>query len=172
MILVTVGMHTQPFDRLIQSMDEIAQVTDEEVVMQIGHATYEPRHARYFRLTTGEEMVRLYREARVVVAHGGASAAEVLRRGTPLIAVPRRASLGEHIDDHQMDFARAMEHRGLVTAIYDVVNLKQVVLNPTSQPPAVQPRQDLVLSLRRHLAAFEKETRHSQRPRTGGDTDA
>jgi UDP-N-acetylglucosamine transferase subunit ALG13 len=171
MILVTVGMHTQPFDRLIQSMDEIAQVTDEEVVMQIGHATYEPRHARYFRLTTGEEMVRLYQEARVVVAHGGASAAEVLRSGTPLIAVPRRASLGEHIDDHQVDFVRAMEHRGLVTAIYDVSNLKQAVLDPSSEPPVVQPRQDLVSALRRHLAAFEQGAKDRQHPGAAGVTD-
>jgi UDP-N-acetylglucosamine transferase subunit ALG13 len=152
-------------------MDEIAQATDEEVVMQIGHATYVPRHARHFRFTTGEEMLRLYREARVVVAHGGASAAEVLRSGTPLIAVPRRASLGEHIDDHQVDFVQAMERRGLVTGIHEVGDLKQVVLDPASQPAAVQPRQDLVLSLRRHLAAFEKEARHRQPLGPAGDAD-
>jgi UDP-N-acetylglucosamine transferase subunit ALG13 len=159
MILVTVGMHTQPFDRLIRQMDQIAASTEEQVVMQIGHANYTPHHAEYFRFTTGDEMLRLYQEARVVVAHGGASAAEILRSGTPLIAAPRLASLGEHIDDHQVDFVRAMERRGLVTAIYDLDDLKQAALNPVPLPPVIQHGKELISALRRHLAAFEEEIR-------------
>jgi UDP-N-acetylglucosamine transferase subunit ALG13 len=162
-ILVTVGMHTQPFDRLIKEMDKIAATMEEQVVMQIGHATYTPRNAQYFRFTTGEEMLRLYQEARVVVAHGGASAAEILRAGTPLIAVPRLASLGEHIDDHQVDFVRAMERRGLVTAIYDVDGLRAALLDPERRPPTIQRGQDLALALRQHLATFEEEARRRQR---------
>jgi len=155
MILVTVGMHTQPFDRLIRKMDEIATATDEEVVMQIGHATYTPRHAQHFRFTTGEEMVRLYQEARVVVAHGGASAAEVLRSGTPLIAVPRLASLGEHIDDHQVDFVKAMERKGLARGIYDTDELQEVVLDSSLQSGPIQQDKTLIAALRGYLQAYE-----------------
>lgn len=155
MIVVTVGMHTQPFDRLIKKMDEIAALTDEEVIMQIGHATYVPRHAQYFRFTTGAEMLRLYRAARVVVAHGGASAAEILRAGTPLIAVPRLAGKGEHIDDHQLDFVQAMERRGLVAGVHDVDRLQEVVLDTCIPSPAIQGCTNLVAALRRYLEAFE-----------------
>jgi beta-1,4-N-acetylglucosaminyltransferase len=158
MILVTVGMHTQPFDRLIQSMDEIAQVTDEEVVMQIGHATYEPRHARYFRFTTGEEMLRLYREARVVVAHGGASAVEILRAGTPLVAAPRLASLGEHIDDHQVDFVRAMERRGLAVGAYEMTALANALVNASERPVADDRRSDLTAALRSYIDAIAADS--------------
>jgi UDP-N-acetylglucosamine transferase subunit ALG13 len=155
MILVTVGMHTQPFDRLIRAMDEIASATEEEVVMQIGHATYIPRHARWFRLATGEEMVELYRAARVVVAHGGASAAEILRAGTPLIAVPRLAKYREHIDDHQLDFVEAMERKGLAIGVYDTGKLEQVVLDSSLHSKPTKQDKTLIAALRGYLKTYE-----------------
>lgn len=159
MILVTVGMHTQPFDRLIKKMDEIAAMIDEEVIMQIGHATYIPRHARYFRFTTGEEMLWLYTAASVVITHGGTSAAEILRTATPLIAMPRLPSHGEVIDDHQLDFVRTMERKGLLTAVYDVDELERALRHTPMKAPRIQQDNNLVAALRRYLKAFEEGCR-------------
>ena len=52
MIFVTVGNHSQGFDRLIQKMDEVAIDLDEKVVMQTGTATYEPKNVEHFSAST------------------------------------------------------------------------------------------------------------------------
>ena len=45
MIFVTVGTHEQPFNRLIKKIDELKKngIIQEEVIIQTGFSTYEPR---------------------------------------------------------------------------------------------------------------------------------
>ena len=49
MIFVTVGTHEQPFDRLIQYMDDMKreELLDEEIVIQTGYSTYEPKYCTW-----------------------------------------------------------------------------------------------------------------------------
>ncbi len=126
MIFVTVGNHNQGFDRLIKKMDEIAGKTDEQVIMQIGCMTYKPVNAEYFSfLESFEEILRLNREARVVVSHAGAgSIVTALKEKTPVIVVPRLKKYNEHMNDHQLEIAKAMSENKNVTVIYDVENLE------------------------------------------------
>lgn len=125
MIFVTVGNHNQGFDRLIKKMDEIAGITDEQVIMQIGYTTYKPVNAEYFSfLESFEEILRLNREARVVVSHAGAgSIVTALKEKTPVIVVPRLKRYDEHMNDHQLEIAKAMSENKNVTVIYDVEDL-------------------------------------------------
>ena len=46
MIFVTVGTHEQPFNRLIEKMDELVEKGEikEKVVPQYGFSTYEAKH--------------------------------------------------------------------------------------------------------------------------------
>jgi beta-1,4-N-acetylglucosaminyltransferase len=121
MILVTVGNHVEPFDRLIQGMDELAARLDEEVVIQTGHCSYEPRYARHFQFTSGKEMQELTQAARVQVSHAGSgSILTALRMGKPLVVVPRRLKYHEHIDDHQLQLAHAVEKQGKLVAVHEV----------------------------------------------------
>ena len=48
MIFVTVGTHEQPFNRLIRKIDELKRdgIIKEEVIMQIGYSTYEPKYCK------------------------------------------------------------------------------------------------------------------------------
>ncbi|GAJ11021.1 unnamed protein product [marine sediment metagenome] len=41
-----------------------------------------------------------------------------------MIAVPRQKRFHEVNDDHQVEFARAMSQRGLVTAVYEIDELE------------------------------------------------
>jgi beta-1,4-N-acetylglucosaminyltransferase len=107
-------------------MDEIAGKTDEQVIMQIGYTTYKPVNAEYFSfLESFEEILRLNREARVVVSHAGAgSIVTALKEKTPVIVVPRLKKYNEHMNDHQLEIAKAMSENKNVTVIYDVENLE------------------------------------------------
>ena len=73
MIFVTVGTHEQPFNRLVEYMDWWAVEHDEEVVMQTGFSTYEPKKATWQKLFPYQEMIKKVDEARIVITHGGPS---------------------------------------------------------------------------------------------------
>ncbi|AKB33060.1 Beta-1,4-galactosyltransferase CpsIVG [Methanosarcina siciliae HI350] len=122
MIFVTVGSHYQGFDRLVKKMDEIAGKIDEKVIMQIGNTNYKPVNAEYFSfLESFEEILRLNQEARVVVSHAGAgSIITALKEKTSVIVVPRLRRYDEHMNDHQLEIAKAMSENKNITVIYDV----------------------------------------------------
>ena len=108
-ILVTVGMHTDGFGRLVEAMDQIAAQSGQEVVMQIGATLYRPSAARWFDFATQEEMDKLCERARIIVSHTGAgSILTAVRHHKPLIVVPRLKKYGEHIDDHQLELAQVL----------------------------------------------------------------
>lgn len=125
MIFVTVGTHDQGFERLVKKADEIALEIKEEVVIQRGCTAYEPRHARFFDYASREEMAGWVEKARVVVTHGGAgSIVFALSRGKPVVVVPRLKKYGEHVNDHQLELAGALEREGRVKMVLDVEELK------------------------------------------------
>ena len=112
MILVTVGMHNEPFDRLVRSADEMASLVAETVVIQRGVSRYTPATSRYFDFADEAQMQKWLSEAGIVVSHGGAgSILSALQASKPLVVVPRLKCYGEACDDHQLELAEALAHR-------------------------------------------------------------
>ena len=105
MIFVTIGSMF-PFDRMIRTMDAWceAEGMGEEVLAQIGAGDYEPRHMTWVRKLDRPDYAAAIRRARIVVAHAGVgsivTAGELNR---PIVVLPRRAHLGEHTSDHQVE---------------------------------------------------------------------
>ena len=136
MIFVTVGTHTDGFSRLVQAMDAIAEQGNEEVVMQIGATSYEPRAARWFRFVSQQEIDELCREARVIVSHAGAgSIISALQYGKPLIVMPRLHRYGEHMDDHQTELATALARTGSILVAYETKDLAGALAATTGFAP-------------------------------------
>jgi len=130
MIFVTVGTHTQSFDRLLQEVDRLVgeRAIKEKVVGQIGNSAYEPRNFRWFRFTSFEKLDKLYSGADVLVTHGGAgSILNGLDRGKPVVSVPRLKKFDEHVNDHQMDLVKFLEKKNKIIAVYDVRNLRKAI---------------------------------------------
>lgn len=95
MIFVTVGTHHQPFERLL----EAARSLDGEVVIQD-------------RVLPPDAWTALVERARIVVCHAGPATIEaVVAAGKIPIVVPRRRLWREHVDDHQVAFARRIADR-------------------------------------------------------------
>ena len=112
MIFVTVGTHEQPFNRLVEYMDKWAAGHDEEVIMQTGFSTYEPKHCEWSKLYPYSQMVELVEKARIVITHGGPSSFIMpLQIGKIPIVVPRKKEFDEHVNDHQVEFAKAVAER-------------------------------------------------------------
>ncbi len=136
MIFVTVGTHEQQFNRLIRTMDELkgSGVIDEEVIMQTGYSDYEPKHCTFQKLYTYEEMDRLVSEARIVITHGGPSSFFApLQKGKTPIVVPRQKEYLEHVNDHQLVFARQVEERYHNIIVVEDIQTLEAVLRDYNQ---------------------------------------
>ena len=133
MIFVTVGTHEQPFDRLIQKMDELKRdgVLQEEVIIQTGYSTYEPKYCQWSKLIPYSQMVKNVADARIVITHGGpASFILPLQIGKIPIVVPRQSQFGEHVNDHQVEFARNVALRtGNIIPVEDIDRLADAIIH-------------------------------------------
>lgn len=130
MIFVTVGTHTQSFNRLLEEMDKLvaSKRLREKVIAQIGHSSYEPKNIKWFRFTTFEKLNKLYKSAKIFVTHGGAgSILNGLSNGKPVIAVPRLKKYDEHVNDHQLDLVKGLEKKKKIIAVYDIKTLLKAI---------------------------------------------
>ena len=125
MIFVTVGTHEQPFNRLVEYMDKWADEHDEEVKMQTGFSTYEPKHCEWSKLYPYSQMVELVEKARIVITHGGPSSFIMpLQVGKIPIVVPRKKEFDEHVNNHQVEFSRQVAKRqGNIIVVENVQKL-------------------------------------------------
>jgi UDP-N-acetylglucosamine transferase subunit ALG13 len=114
LVLVVVGTDHHPFDRVVGWVDRWASVRDARVVIQYGTST-PPSHAEGHDLVRQEELAALWAEASAVVTHGGPGTIMGARdAGHVPIVVPRRAELGEHVDDHQLLFTARLRDAGQI----------------------------------------------------------
>jgi UDP-N-acetylglucosamine transferase subunit ALG13 len=126
MIFVTVGTHEQPFDRLIQKVDELkkhGQIPD-DVFMQTGYSTYVPFCCEYRAMIEFQEMESRMKTARIVITHGGpCSIIQARFHGKKPIVVPRQKMFKEHVDDHQVRFTNFLESKAKIIAGYNIDTL-------------------------------------------------
>ncbi|MCX7973226.1 MAG: hypothetical protein N3B16_01820 [Candidatus Aminicenantes bacterium] len=132
MIFVTVGTHEQQFNRLIENVDCLREMNriKENVFIQIGYSSYEPKYCEYSRFLKFEEVMSFISRARIVITHAGpGSIFPILYFGKIPIVVPRQKKFGEHVDDHQVYFCRRMERMNKIIAIYNIENLEHAIIN-------------------------------------------
>ena len=106
----------------------IACSLEEPVVVQHGPSALRPTGATCVDYVSFDRFVELVQEARVVVTHAGVGSILVtLMNGKRPVVVPRRADLGEHVDDHQLELSRRLAAIGVVTLVENVVDLQRAL---------------------------------------------
>lgn len=148
MIFVTVGTHEQPFNRLIQKVDELKRdgVIKDDVIIQTGFSTYKPKYCQWSKLISYQQMVKNVADARIVITHGGpASFIMPLQIGKTPIVVPRQHQFNEHVNDHQVEFARNVAQRmgtimilnqcDLIVSVGARLGIRQVGRDPKNFAP-------------------------------------
>lgn len=131
MIFVTVGTHEQPFNRLIEQIDNMKRdgKIQEEVIIQTGFCTYKPQYCSWKKLISYNEIEKNVKEARIIITHGGpASFIMPLQINKIPIVVPRKFKFNEHVNDHQVEFVKNVSERiGNIIPVYDINNLEQII---------------------------------------------
>lgn len=147
MIYVTVGTMFLDFPRLIRKMDEIAGKTGELVYVQTGLGRTYPQNCEHFDFKPREKVLALQRDARVIVCHAGiGSVMDALHAGRPLIVVPRLKKFNEHMNDHQLDVAKAVQARGWGRLVLDIDELEGACALPPPVPEHYKPGRDRLIS--------------------------
>ncbi|MBS0333554.1 MAG: glucuronosyltransferase [Proteobacteria bacterium] len=128
MIFVTIGSMF-PFDRLVRSVDAIAQRMPQETFFaQIGDGAYEPVHMEFARMLSRRDFMDKLRSANLLVAHAGmGSVISALEVGVPIVMLPRKASLGEVNTDHQLATARWLDGRPGLDVCFEDEDLGDVI---------------------------------------------
>lgn len=104
MIFVTLGSQKFQFNRLLKAVDQLIDegIVTKDVFAQTGYSDYQPKNFRYQPFLDREAFAEKMGQADIVITHGGTGAIiGAVKKGKKVIAVPRLAKYGEHVDDHQ-----------------------------------------------------------------------
>lgn len=126
MIFVTLGSQKFQFNRLLKALDELK--IDEEIYAQIGYSDYKPKNFKYKEFLDREEFSKFIDMSDIVITHGGTGAiVGALKKEKKVIAIPRLAKYGEHVDDHQLQIIEQFDELNLICSCKDC-DLKAALL--------------------------------------------
>lgn len=125
MIFATVGSTQIPFERFVRALESLS---GEQLLVQHGPVDPPPGAARANAFMQFPEMIESMEAADVVVCHAGAgSILCALRAGHTPVVIPRLKRYRETVDDHQVEFSRALAAEGKVIAVEDLETLGAAV---------------------------------------------
>ncbi|WP_445505432.1 glycosyltransferase [Niallia sp. 03091] len=130
MIFVTVGTHEQQFNRLIKKIDNLKRngLILDDIFMQTGYCNYTPNSVDYKKLLSYEEMNYYAEKANIIITHGGpASIFLAYSYNKVPIVVPRLKQFNEHIDNHQLLFAKRLEKENKIILIEEIDSIGNVI---------------------------------------------
>ena len=126
MLFVTVGSQKFPFDRLMEATDRFVESDgfSDKAFAQTGACDYVPKTFPSEPFLSRERFGEIMSQCDVVITHGGTGAiVGAVKRGKKVIAVPRLACFGEHVDDHQVEIVRQFSEMGLIEPCFDIEDL-------------------------------------------------
>ena len=130
LIFVTLGTQDKPFTRLLEALDrqiENGNIT-EEVVVQTGFTKYKSNRMKVFDLIDKQSFEHFINEADLLITHGGVgSIISGLNNKKRIIAVPRLAKYGEHMNDHQLQIIKCFEKKHFIIPLYDFSQFEEVL---------------------------------------------
>ncbi|MGB4747033.1 MAG: glycosyltransferase [Candidatus Microthrix parvicella] len=116
LVVVTVGTDSHRFGRLVTWAGRWADdhADDAQVVIQRGTAPHPGGVAYCPEALDIDELLELMSRADAVVcAAGPGTVMDALRAGVKPLVVPRNDEMGEHVDGHQVAFAKVLVERGV-----------------------------------------------------------
>lgn len=124
MVLVTVGTQKQSFDRLFNLVKNSKELKKEELIVQRGYTKCNnSKRIKAFDFIPLDEMENYIANSDMIISHGGVGTIfSAIKKGKKVIAVPRLAKYGEHINDHQIEICEELEKEGYILYYKDGVD--------------------------------------------------
>lgn len=130
-VFVTVGNMDAPFTRLLSAVEaEIRDgiLHDASVTVQAGKSVYLSDLWRSFPTLPPDDFRRYLLEADLVICHAGAGTLiQAITANKRVVAMPRRAQFGEHVDDHQVELAEILAEQGRIVIVGSGRDLRKAI---------------------------------------------
>ncbi|GAE27467.1 hypothetical protein JCM9140_3615 [Halalkalibacter wakoensis JCM 9140] len=139
MIFVVLGTHELSFQRLLLAVERLQKegIITEEIVVQLGHTSFESEKMKLIPFMSYSEMERYFEEASLVITHAGTgSIITGVKKGKKVIAVARRQAHQEHNDDHQVEIVDQFTETGYIIGIKEVEQLEEALEKVKDFEPA------------------------------------
>lgn len=130
MIFITLGSQKFQFNRLLETMDTLMKngIITDEVFAQIGYSDYKPQYYKYKNFLDRDEFNEWESKCDILITHGGTGAIiGAVKKGKKVIAVPRLARYGEHVDDHQVQLIKQFNEQNLICGLDDCSQLGEAI---------------------------------------------
>jgi UDP-N-acetylglucosamine transferase subunit ALG13 len=137
-VFVTVGTHEQSFMRLLtMAMHSTEQLDGLECAAQTGPTSIQSDCLIFSAAYLEHSDLRHWNEwADVVLTHASPGAVfDALSAEAQPIVLPRRKLYSEHVNDHQVAFARRLESLELARIAWDAPDVLQLLKTATQESP-------------------------------------
>jgi UDP-N-acetylglucosamine transferase subunit ALG13 len=134
---ITVGNLHNDFQRMSSTVEACFHLLPRPIIIQHGYTRFSSRILKdpaviAFPFCARQQFENYVRAAHLLLAHGGAGTLmEGLEQGLRPGVFVRSGSM-EHIDDHQVEFCRKLQDRGLITIIESDSSLRDYLRCPDS----------------------------------------
>lgn len=132
MILVLLGTQKNNFNRLLEEIEKCINnnIIQEEVVVQAGYTVFNSNKMKVLDFISQKELNNLLNQANLIITHGGVgSIINSIKLEKKVIAIPRLAKFGEHVNDHQIQIVEKFNSEGYIIGIDDVSKLNNALQN-------------------------------------------
>lgn len=132
MIFVTLGSQKFQFNRLLIEIDRLIEEgkITEEVLAQTGYSDYKPKNYKFKEFLDRDEFANIMDKSDKVITHGGTGAIiGAVKKGKKVVAIPRLAKFGEHVDDHQLQIISEFEKMNFIKGIKRINELEEALDN-------------------------------------------
>ena len=122
MIFVTLGSQKFQFNRLLMELDKLVEEKkiSNDIFAQIGYSDYKPKNYEFKEFLDREQFAEIMERCEIVITHGGTGAiVGAVKRDKKVIAVPRLAKFGEHVDDHQLQIIDQFTNMNFIVGVKD-----------------------------------------------------
>lgn len=130
LIFITVGSQKFQFNRLLKAVDELVAsgTVRDAIFAQTGYSDYEPQHYEYKQFLNHDKFAEMEGKADIIITHGGTGAIiGAVKKGKKVVAVPRLAKYGEHVDDHQLQLIEQFTRSNLISSCENLDELGNVL---------------------------------------------
>jgi len=131
---VSVGNAKQPFRRLLDAVVTLVNELPQPVVVQQGNSRFSGTGCVVRPFMDMVEFEECIRQAELIISHAGAgSIIHAIRAGKIPVVIPRLVEYAEIVDDHQVEFARALAESGRIVLVQEPNDLMEAVREAMSR---------------------------------------
>ena len=130
MIFLILGTQNFQMNRLLLLVDKLISEGKLTIPLsaQIGLSDYQPKNFSFDRFLDKDEFEKRISNADMIITHGGVSSiVSAINHKKPVIVIPRLAKYKEHVDDHQLEIARAFAKMDFVLCYEDGDDLLSLI---------------------------------------------